>query len=56
MVQEVVLLPSKQYTDLESYRDAMVEYLQPQMDEMLRAKDRGIQFYRSVQVKSAPPS
>ena len=55
LVQEVVLVPSKQYTDLESYMDDLVEYLQQQMDEMLRAKGRGIQFYWSVQVKYSTP-
>ena len=55
LVQEVVLVPSKQYTDLESYMDDLVEYLKPQMDEMLRAKDCGIQFYWSVQVNYSTP-
>ena len=48
LIQEAVLVPSKQYSDLESFMDDLVEYLQPQMDEMLWAKDRGIQFYWSV--------
>ena len=43
LVQEVILEPSKQYNDLESYLDELVEYLQTQMEKMLRAKDRGIQ-------------
>ena len=55
LVQEVVLLPRKQYTDLESYMDDLVEYLQPQMDEMLRAKDLGIQFNWSPHVKYSTP-
>ena len=56
LVQEAVLVPSKQYTDLESYMDELVEYLQPQMDKMLLAKGRGIQFNWSVQVKYSTPS
>ena len=51
LFQQAVLVPSKQYTDLESYMDDLVEYQQPQMDEMLRANGRGIQFNWSVQVK-----
>ena len=35
--------------------DELLEYLQPQMDQMLRAKDRGIQFCWSVQVKYSTP-
>ena len=50
-----MLGPSKQYTDLESYIDDLVEYLQPQMDEMLRAKDLGIQFNWSAHVKYSTP-
>ena len=55
LVQEAVLVPSKQYTDLESFMDNLLEYLQPQMDEMLRAKGRGIQFNCSVPVKYSTP-
>ena len=35
--------------------DDLVEYLQPELDEMLRAKDHGIQFYWSEQVKYRTP-
>ena len=41
---------------MESIFDDQVEYLQPQMDEMIRAKARGIQFNWSVQVKYSQPS
>ena len=33
----------------------LVEYLQPQMDEMLPAKELGIQFYWSVQLRYSTP-
>ena len=55
LVQEVLLEPSKQNTDLESYLDELVEYLQPQMDKMLHAKGRGILFFWRVQVKYSKP-
>ena len=55
LIQQIVLVPIKQYTDLESYMDDLVEYLQRQMDEMLRTKERGIQFSWSVQVRSSTP-
>ena len=55
LVQEVILEPSKQYNDLELYLDDLVEYLHPQMDKMLQAKGRGIQFWWSVQVKYSTP-
>ena len=55
LVQEVILEPSKQDFDLESYLDDLVEYLHPQMDEMLLAKVPGIQFWWSVQVKYSKP-
>ena len=55
LVQEILLEPSKQYTDLESSLDNLVDYLHPQMDEMLRAKGRGIQFSWSVQVNYSTP-
>ena len=44
-VQEVILEPNKQYTDLELYLDDLMEYLFPQMDGMLRAKGRGLIFW-----------
>ena len=44
LIQEVILEPSKQYIDLESYLDDLVEYLHLQMDKMLQAKGGGIQF------------
>ena len=55
LLQEVILEPSKQDTDLESYLDELVEYLQPQMDEILRGNGRGFQLCWSVQVKSSTP-
>ena len=55
IAQEVLLEPSKQYNDLELYLDDLMEYLYPQMDEMLRAKGRGIIFWWSVQVKYNRP-
>ena len=55
LVQEVILEPSKQYIDLESYFDDLVEYLQPQMDKMLQSKGRGLQFWWSVQVRYSTP-
>ena len=54
--QEVILLPSKHYSDLESYMDDLVEYLQQQMDKMLQSMGRGIQFLWSVQVRYSTPS
>ena len=32
LIREVILEPTKQYIDLESYLDDLVEYGQPQMD------------------------
>ena len=49
--QELLLEPNKQYTDLELYLNDLMEYLYPQMDEMLPANGRGIIFWWSVQVK-----
>ena len=55
LIQEVILEPSKQNLDLESYFDDLVEYLQQQMDEMLRTNGRGIQINWSVQVRYSTP-
>ena len=42
LIQEVILEPSKQYLDLESYFDDLVVYLHPQMEKMLQSTGRGI--------------
>ena len=55
LIQEVLLELSKEYPDLESYLDDLVEYLQPQMERLLRAKGRGIQFCWSMQEKYSTP-
>ena len=49
--QEVPLEPGKEYNALELYLDDLMEYLYPQMEEMIRGKGRGIIFWWSVQVK-----
>ena len=55
LVHEVLLQPSKPYNHLEFYMDDLMEYLRPEMNRMLRAKARGIQFWWSVQVKYSTP-
>ena len=47
---EVRLESSKKYNDLHLYLYYLMENLHPQMDEMLRAKGRGIIFWWRVQV------
>ena len=51
MVQEVLLESSKPYNVLEQYFAELLEYLHPEMDDMLLAKGSGIQFWWGLQVK-----
>ena len=52
LVQEVILETSKQYIDVESYLDEMMEYLQPQKDKMIQANGRGILIGEVDKVRS----
>ena len=50
-MQQVDLEPNKNYKDLDLYLEELLEFIQPPMEKILKAKDRCIFFWLSVQVK-----